>query len=163
MLVEEGRVVAVDESGVWVQTISQTSCGGCSAQSGCGHGLLNRLTGRARNLVRVLPGSHDPARLSVNDLVSIGIPDGVVIRGSLVVYMLPLVCMLAAALFAQSVIAAGDAVNALMGGAGLLAGVMLIRWHARYHRDNENFQPTLLEVTQVAPTQSELHTKLIQA
>ena len=43
MLLETGRVVAVDADSVWVETIRRTTCGSCAVQKGCGHGLLNQL------------------------------------------------------------------------------------------------------------------------
>ena len=152
MLTETGRVVAVDEDGLWVETIRQSTCGSCMAQKGCGHGLLNRIADGRRNYVRVLGPAPAIAACAVNDRVRISIPDHVVLRGSLVVYVLPLLAMLslaAAASFlwptSQDLAAAGGAVT------GLLLGFGLVRWHAWRHRDDCKLQPTLLEVVSPAP------------
>ncbi|MCB1854908.1 MAG: SoxR reducing system RseC family protein, partial [Halieaceae bacterium] len=83
----------------------------------------------------------------VNDQVRISIPEQVILRGSAVVYLLPLLCMLATAGLAEQVLPAppqaGAAIGALL---GLALGFGLVRWHAWRHRHDRRLQPTLLEV-----------------
>jgi sigma-E factor negative regulatory protein RseC len=147
MLIETGRVVAVDRDAVWVETIRQSTCGACAANKGCGHGLLNRIADGRTGYVRVLPGSAGPDRCTVDDQVRIGIPEQVILRGSVVVYLLPLLLMLAGAAVAAG-LWPGLAESAAVGGAviGLLLGFALVRWHAWRHRDDPALQPVLLEV-----------------
>ena len=40
MLTETGRVVAVDDDGLWVETVRRSTCNACGVRQGCGHGLL---------------------------------------------------------------------------------------------------------------------------
>jgi sigma-E factor negative regulatory protein RseC len=149
MLIETGRVVAVDPDGLWVETIRQSTCGTCAAQKGCGHGLLNRLSDGKRGYIRVLPGSRNPQECSVDDQVRISIPEEVILRGSLIVYMLPLACMLAGAATAVGLVPGSQDVLAAIGAAvGFGLGFVLVRWHAWHHRDDRSLQPTLLEVLQ---------------
>ncbi len=147
MLVETGRVVAVEPQALWVETIRQSTCGSCAANKGCGHGLLNRIGDGRTGYVRVLPGELDTSSCHVDDQVRISIPEQVILRGSVVVYLLPLVCMLAAAAGVDSLwpgsselLTVGAAV------AGLAAGFALVRWHAWRHRQDMALQPTLMEV-----------------
>ena len=149
MLTETGRVVAVDLDGLWVETIRQSTCGTCAAQQGCGHSLLNRITDGKRSYIRVLPGYRDPGDCSVDDRVRISIPEEVILRGSLIVYMLPLLCMLGGATAAVGLIPGSQDVLAALGAAfGFVLGVALVRWHAWRHRDDCSLQPTLVEVLQ---------------
>lgn len=147
MLIETGRVVAVDAEGLWVETIRQSTCGSCAVQKGCGHGLLNRISDGRHGFVRVLRGDPSSAACAVDDQVRISIPEDVILRGSLVVYMLPLVCMLAGAAAAVRLWSGGADLLAALGAAvGLLLGFALVRWHAWRHRHDHTLQPTLLEV-----------------
>ncbi len=147
MLIETGRVVAVDSSGLWVETIRQSTCGTCVAQKGCGHGLLNRISDGKRGYIRVLPGNRDVRECVVDDQVRISIPEEVILRGSLIVYILPLLCMLAGAATAVGLVSGNQDVLAALGAvAGFGVGFALVRWHAWRHRDDRNLQPTLLEV-----------------
>ena len=147
MLTETGRVVAVDEQALWVETIRQSTCGSCAASKGCGHGLVNRVSDGQRGLVRVLPGEHKLADCNVDDEVRFGIPEDVILRGSLLLYMLPMVCLLAGAALA-SLFASGDLVVVAGAGVGLTLGFGLVHWHARRHRHDPALHPVLLDVIQ---------------
>jgi sigma-E factor negative regulatory protein RseC len=149
MLIETGRVVAVEvtEGALWVETIRQSTCGSCAAKKGCGHGLLNRIADGRTGYVRVLSGAVAAERCAVDDQVSISIPEQVILRGSMLVYMLPLLCMLAGAASADSFfIGAAQSVAVAGALAGLALGFAIVRWHAWRHRADRNLQPTLLEV-----------------
>lgn len=147
MLLETGRVVAVDGDGVWVETIRKTTCGSCAAQKGCGHGLLNRISDGHRSLIRALPGRISAAQCRVDDEVQISIPEEVILRGSLVVYILPLLAMLTgAAAGANLVPASADLGSAHGAVVGIAIGFALVRVHAHRHRDDRSLQPTLVEI-----------------
>ena len=150
MLVETGRVVAVDVDGLWVETIRQSTCGTCAAQKGCGHGLLNRYSDGKRGYIRVLPGPEGTDNCAVDDQVRISIPEEVILRGSLVVYMVPLFCMLGGASLAaywfSAVAESSPAIGAVL---GFCLGFTLVRWHAWRHRHDHSMQPTLLDVVQI--------------
>ncbi len=147
MLTETGRVVAVDADGLWVETIRQSTCGSCVAQKGCGHGLLNRLGDGRRGYVRVLPGKLAVSDCEVDDQVRIALPEQVILRGSLILYVLPLVTMLAgAAGMAGAFEHRSDLMAALGAALGLGLGLLLVRWHGWRHRHDQSLQPTLVEV-----------------
>ena len=95
MLTETGRVVAVEPDSLWVETIRRSTCGSCAVQKGCGHGLINQMSDGSRSYVRVLPGKLAPSACSIDDEVRISIPEDVIVRGSLIVYIVPLLMMLA--------------------------------------------------------------------
>ena len=149
MLIETGRVVAVeaDEEALWVETIRQSTCGSCAANKGCGHGLLNRISDGRTGYVRVLSGAVAARQCEVDDQVRISIPEQVILRGSMLVYMLPLVVMMAGAVVADVLWSAagqgGTVVGAIL---GLALGFALVRWHAWRHRQDRALQPTVLEV-----------------
>jgi len=145
-------VVAVEADGLWVETIRKSTCGTCAAQKGCGHGLLNRLSAGGRGYIRVLPGEQSLAECRVDDQVVISIPEEVILRGSLIAYIMPLVCMLGAAAVAVQWLPTSQDVAAAVGAvSGLAAGFGLLRWHALAHRDDSAFQPVLVEILGTRP------------
>ena len=91
MLTENGRVIAVEPGGLWVETVRKSTCGACSAQKGCGHGILNRMTDGKRGYIRVLPGEQSIQDYRVDDEVRFSIPEEVILRGSMVAYLVPIV------------------------------------------------------------------------
>lgn len=55
MIEEQGRVVATEPGAVWVETVRRSTCSSCSANAGCGQGLMQRLgvgAGRAPGCAR---------------------------------------------------------------------------------------------------------------
>lgn len=147
MLTETGRVVAIERDSLWVETIRSSTCGSCAARAGCGHGLLNRIGDGRRGLVRVLPGSQSLDQCRIDDQVRISIPEEVILRGSLVAYLLPVLCMLGGAALAVSLLPGSqDALAALGSVAGLALGFLLVRAHGLRHQHDASFQPVLLEV-----------------
>lgn len=147
MLTETGRVVAVEHDELWVETIRKSTCGSCAVQKGCGHGLINQISDGSRSYIRVLPGKLSPDSCAVNDEVRISIPEEVLLRGSMVVYMMPLAAMLGGAVAAVSLLGGDSDLLAIMGAtAGFALGVGAVRWHAWRHRNDASLQPTLLEI-----------------
>jgi sigma-E factor negative regulatory protein RseC len=148
MLTEQGRVVALEADGLWVETVRASTCGKCSAASGCGHGLLNRLGDGRRNYVRVLPGDQPLSAIAVGDEVRIAVPEEVFLRGSLLVYGLPLLGLLGGALALPAALSDAVAANEPLAVAGAVTGFALgaglVRWHAWRHRDDRRLQPILL-------------------
>lgn len=116
MIEEAGRVVAVEAGAVWVETLRRSGCGRCDEPGGCGNGALAQRARERIGRVRALSGLP----LKVGDEVVVGIPDGTLLRGTLLIYLLPVLSMVLGA--------AGGA--ALFPGdigtvAGLLAGLVL--------------------------------------
>ena len=145
MIVETGHVVAVEPDSVWVETIRNSTCGTCAAQKGCGHGLLNRISSARRNYIEVFSGTLAASSCAVDDHVRISIPEEVILRGSVVLYMWPLLSMLVGAAVAVKAVAGNEDLLAISGaGCGLALGVALVRWHAWRHRSDKSLQPSLV-------------------
>lgn len=144
MLTETGRIVALEADGLWVETIRRSTCGSCAARNGCGHGLLDRLSEGRRGYIRVLPGDRSIDEFRVNDHVLIGVPEEMILRGSFIAYVLPLLGMLAGAFAAATWLPGRGDLPALLGAAaGLLLGFLQVRWHGARHRHDTGFQPVL--------------------
>ncbi len=144
MLTETGRVVALENDSLWVETIRKSTCGGCAVRKGCGHGLLNRMSDGRSGYVRVLPGTQSLQDFRVNDEVLISIPEEVILRGSFIAYVVPLLGMLAGALAVTAWLPHYGDLWSLLGAAlGLSLGLLLVGWHGARHRDDPAYQPVL--------------------
>ena len=144
MLIETGRVVAVEEGYLWIETVRQSVCGTCAAQKGCGHGLLNQVSDGRRSYLQVSSRDHPRGAFSIDDQVRIGIPESTVLRGSTILYLLPLAAMLAGAVFGAQLPGAGDLEPSLGALAGFVAGFGAVRLHALGASKNPALQPRLL-------------------
>lgn len=140
MIEETGKVVAVEEGAVWIETIRQSSCQSCSAKSGCGHSALSKL---GRDTVHLKAGTSQ--RFEVGDEVVIGVPETVVVTSSLLAYLMPLVVALVFALPVDAY-THSDGYTALAGMAGLALGFVALRLHFQRNQHDERYQPQVLRL-----------------
>ncbi|WP_158249959.1 SoxR reducing system RseC family protein [Zhongshania marina] len=143
MITETGRVVGVEDNALWVETIRRSTCGSCSAQKGCGQGLMNKATDGRRNQLRVLLGSQSAENFHINDEVEISIPERALIGGAMMVYLLPLITMIVG-MGAASQYAVGDVAAAVGALLGFMLGMALVRLHAAYIQNKPAFQATVV-------------------
>lgn len=146
MISETGRIVAIEPEGLWVETIQRSTCGSCAAEKGCGQSLMARLMGHTSYLWVLLEG-RDSADYRLDQEIQIGVPETVVVKGSLFVYLTPLIGMIAGAGVAQQ-LWGSDGLSALGALVGLLAGGALVRWRAHQTRFDRRLQPVLLDERQ---------------
>ena len=142
MIKETGKVVAVEAGGVWVETIQQSACNTCAAEKGCGQRLLAKATGKT-TAIKVLPGDYGLKNVDVDDQVVIGIPEKVIVNGTLLTYFLPLLLMVLGVVFVSK-FSGSDVIVAFGALAGLVAGGLLVRLHSYLNRTNHEVQPILL-------------------
>lgn len=140
MIEEQGRVVAVEVGAVWVETLRKSTCSSCSVSAGCGQGVLDRLgvSGR-RGHVRAL----SDLSLSVGDAVVIGVREDLLVRGSLLVYLLPLIGLFAGALFGERM-ALGEPYVVLCAGVGMALSWLGVRWRCSRTAGDPALQPVVL-------------------
>ena len=140
MIEEQGRVVAVEPGAVWVETLRKSTCSSCSVSAGCGHGILDKLgaSGR-RGYVRALCD----LQLNVGDAVVIGVREELLVRGSLLVYLLPLIGLFSAALLAEQ-LTLSEPLVILSAFVGLLAAWSAVRWRSRRTADDPTLQPVVV-------------------
>ena len=164
MLTETARVVAAERGAVWVETVRQSVCGKCSAARGCGHGLLNRSGARSSYLrlstshLNLEKGDADgdggrgeERAFRVGDEVAIAIPESLMLKGSLLLYAMPLLTMLALAAIAALLFPeSAEAASALGAFIGLGLGLGLVRVHAGMYSHDDSLRPQLLGLARAA-------------
>ena len=125
-IIESGRVVAVEETSVWVETIRSSACGSCAARSGCGHRTLAGILTSDKGLVRARDSDRlKAAACSINDRVEIAIRGSTLTRGALLLYGAPLAL---GVFFALSQADSGDLQVATAFFLGLMVGFFSLRW-----------------------------------
>lgn len=138
MIEETGKVVAVEDGAVWVETIRESACHSCSAKSGCGHSALSKL---GRQTVHMRAGTTQ--RYQVGEEVIIGVPETVVVTSSVLAYLMPLVVALVFAIPVDA-LTHSDGYTALAGLAGLSLGFVALRVHFKRNQHDERYQPQVL-------------------
>ena len=141
-MIEERAVVAEAGAGyVWVEIQRRSACGSCQASDGCGTAALAKAWGVRSMRTRAL----STLSLQPGDEVIVGLADGVLLRGALLAYLLPLVLLLAGAMLGQAAFAgAGEELVVLSGALGLGLGFLVVRVMSRRFREDVRFQPVVL-------------------
>ncbi len=140
----------IEHDALWVDTVQRSTCDSCVAQKGCGQRVLARLTGRTASL-RVLLGDRSPEAFRLHQEVVIGVPEAVVVNGSLGVYLVPLLSLLGGGMLASAQ-GASEPLTALAALAGLFAGGGMVRWFSWRKRNDPRLQPVLLDDTHIPLT-----------
>jgi sigma-E factor negative regulatory protein RseC len=143
MIEEHARVVRVEGAYAWIEIRRESVCGQCGARNGCGTATLAKVLGRRCTRLRVL----NPVGAESGDEVSVGIREQALLRGSLAVYAVPLLSMIALAMLGGLI--AGDSayregLSLALGGLGLALG---LGWVARFSRaiaTDPRYQPVIL-------------------
>ncbi|WP_049630204.1 SoxR reducing system RseC family protein [Cellvibrio sp. pealriver] len=143
MILETGRIMAIEPHGVWVETIQKSACGSCKAEKGCGQSLINKWDGHTAYLWVLLEG-RNPADYQLGDEIQIGIPEEVVAKGAMLAYMLPLLTLVIATALAHYQFA-HEGITTLSGLAGLVIGGLIVRWYSQRTRLDNELQPVLVD------------------
>ena len=143
MIHEKGRIVAIEPEGIWVETIQRSTCNSCRAEKGCGQSLMAKLSGHTSYLWVLLQG-RDATQYQLGDEVEIGVPESVVVNGSLFAYMVPLLAMMLAAGAAQQQFA-HEGITILSAFIGLIVGALVVRWRSHHSRFDSRLQPVLID------------------
>lgn len=143
MLIETGQVVAIEADCLLVETLSRSTCASCQTQKVCGQSALARWGAKPARL-RVSLEGKDPSQFKVGDRVSIGVPEDVIARGSILIYALPLVVMMMASYVAHRQ-HWSDALVAMCALLGLIAGAFIVRLWSKQTYFQHRLQPTLID------------------
>jgi sigma-E factor negative regulatory protein RseC len=126
MLEMRAIVIRVEGEDASVQPLSTGGCGHCDSEGGCGSGTLTKMF--CSNKPRHFKVRNE-AGAKVGDEVQVSVPDGVLLRGAMKMYILPLILLLAGGIAGASLaeVAGRDAYAVAGAVGGLLLGFILAR------------------------------------
>ncbi len=144
MIEEQAQVVEIIGSQLVLQAQTQSACGSCSASKGCGTSVLSKVVGRKFTRFQV----ENNIDAEVGDTVVVGISEDALLRGSMVMYIIPILGMLAFSLIANSYLAVvadyRDLAIAASGIMGLVFGSLLSKWYFQRQSSRQRFTPVVL-------------------
>jgi len=139
MIEEHALVVAVENDAVWVETSPQSACGSCAVEKGCGQGVVAKFfQGRIGSIRAVAEQNY-----KIGEHVVIGVPEDVVLKGALLVYLFPLLGMLIVAGVFQY-FESSEPLTILSGFVGFGLGLAVVFWHGRAIKNDSRYQPVVL-------------------
>ncbi len=133
MLETRAIVVHLQGKEALVEAKGGGGCGHCDSEKGCGSGKLSQLFCSKPRQFNV----QNDANASVGDEVQITLPEGVLLRSSVLMYVLPLCLLLGGGMLGTywaSDVASRDGHAALGSLLGLVSGFFLAKWLSRHLR-----------------------------
>jgi sigma-E factor negative regulatory protein RseC len=127
MIEETARVVAIENDQLLLEAETRAACNACAARQGCGTSVLSRWVGR--KFTRFQATNTVNAR--VGDEVVVGLAEEAMLRGSVFVYLLPLLAMIGFALLADGLISTDTASRDLLVLVSALGGFALMLFISR--------------------------------
>lgn len=144
MIEEQAQVIEIKGDTLFLQAQTQSACGSCAANKGCGTSLLSKVVGR--KFTHFQADNCIDAR--VGDTVIVGIPEDALLKGSLVMYVIPILAMLIFALAADAFLNAAlqyrDLMTAVTAIMGLVFGSLIARWYFLRESSVRLFAPVVL-------------------
>lgn len=147
MIEEVGRVVAVEAAGqVRVAVVRQQACGSCQARMACGQGLMQALRPAACHEVL----AHSELELHSGDEVVLGVPANLLLRSAMLVYVMPLLALLAGALLGAG-LGLSEPGSIVLAALGFTAAFVWLRQYNRAQANNRQMLPVVLRVVSTQP------------
>ncbi len=144
MIEEQAEVVEIIGDQLVLQAQTQSACGSCSASKGCGTSVLSKVVGR--KFTRFQAENNIDA--AVGDTVIVGISEDALLRGPVVMYVIPILGMLFFALAADALLETPvdyrDLAIAASGIMGLIFGSLISKWYFQRQTSKQRFAPVVL-------------------
>jgi sigma-E factor negative regulatory protein RseC len=144
MIEETGTVVSQDGDWAIVEPDKTSSCGSCSVRSGCGTASLSRFFGQRSHSFQ----AQNPINAKPGDRVVMGLDESLLIKGSVLVYLLPIAGMIAAAILMSAWAGLNGLNQELWSFIGLILGLLLGGFLARYwsRRGGNQLNPKIIRL-----------------
>ena len=140
MMETRAIVIAVEGREALVESMQGGGCGHCDSENGCGSGKMSQLFCSEPRRFRV----RNDGGAQVGTLVQVTLPEGVLIRSAILMYILPLVLLLCGAIAGARWHAGSDAYAAVGGVAGLMLGFIMVKVWSLLRPFTSVAQPVIL-------------------
>ena len=148
MIEVQGLVIAVEDNAVVVQTQRVSTCGSCASKQGCGTAALAKGMGKGVTEIRIVTDLD----VKVGDRVTLAIEESALLKGSLFIYLFPLMAMILGSLvgdyYSNRLAINNELLSIFCGLAGLVGALLLARLNPYARQFQQRIQPKLLTILQ---------------
>ena len=143
MIEEQAQVVDIKGDQLVLQAQTKSACGSCAANKGCGTSVLSKVVGRKFTHFQ----ARNDVGANIGDTVIVGISEDALLKGSTMIYIVPVLSMLVFALLADFLITPAQkhdlmvAASALI---GLAVGSLLARGYFHRRSRTKMYSPVVL-------------------
>jgi len=143
MVEEQAQVVDIKGDQLVLQAQTKSACGSCSANKGCGTSVLSKVVGRKFTHFQ----AKNDVDANIGDTVIVGISEDALLKGSTMIYIVPVLMMLFFALMAEYLITPvhnHDLIVAVCALSGLAVGSLLARGYFHRRSRTQMYSPVVL-------------------
>jgi sigma-E factor negative regulatory protein RseC len=144
MIEETARVIAIENNQLLLEAETRAACNACAAKQGCGTSVLSKWIGRKFTRFQV----PNTVNARVGDQVVVGLAEEAMLKGSVFVYLLPLLAMIGSALLADGLIstdaASRDLLVVVSAVAGFVVMLFISRWFLSTSTNRSRLTPVVL-------------------
>jgi len=145
MIEEKAFIIEIHDDIAWVETQRKSTCSTCQVKKACGTSVLQKVLGNKRTRLQVL----NPKHFDVGDEVVLGLQENALIKGSLILYALPLLMMFAFAIlgyvaFSLYEINYTEGFKILFSLGGLVSGFIWVSQFSKNISKDPDFQAVIL-------------------
>ena len=97
MIEETARVIDIEGDQLVLQAETKTACNACEVKQGCGTSVLSKVVGRKFTRFH----ATNTVNANIGDEVIVGLHEDAMLMGSVMVYLLPLLALIIAAVVAD--------------------------------------------------------------
>lgn len=146
MIEEQVVITSITPDGAWVEGMQQSACGSCSAKAGCGQHTMSQLGRKVSLWLPLNDLTHEATSkvlnepLRIGQQIVVGLPEGAILRSTVILYGLPLIALVLGAIV-------GNAVWGEVGSIALSVLSMLLGFKsARYwsFKNKQHWQPQFI-------------------
>ncbi len=146
MIEETAIVVKCEGEFAWVEAQRKSACGHCSVSKSCGTGTIAKIWGQKTSQMKAI----NTARACEGETVLVGLQEGALVQGSLIIYLLPLVSMILFSIFgeqmaAQWQLSSVEGTSILFAVIGFVLAGILIKIYSRHISSDARYQPVILK------------------
>ena len=141
MLTETARVFSVEPDYLTAEVVQQSTCGNCSAQKGCGQGVLAKYL-TSSHYVRIRLTDRSSSEFSVGDQIELGIDEFAMLRAAFLVYLIPLVLMIAGTYLGSLL---SELFSIIFAVVGLFVGGAYARFESQKRVQDPAYSPVIVD------------------
>lgn len=140
MIEQNARVIEVEGAFAVIETERVSSCGSCASSKSCGTSALSKVLGHQVNHIRVI----NQINAKAGDQVIVGLQESALLRGSMAVYLVPLLGLILGGMLAQLAGEGGDIASGLGAACGFLLGFVWLRRFSDKVAKDDRYQAVII-------------------
>ncbi len=140
MIKQPAKVIAETPNRYIIETLPQSGCPRCEAGNGCGGGILAKAFANKTYRLEVTKSE----KLNINELIHIGLASSLLVKGSFIHYMMPLILMILGATIFGYFTQNQDLYTVIGSILGFLTGIFFARLVSAYSLSRELSSPVII-------------------